>query len=165
MNWRLALAICFYRDWIRSHCSCRERAHRGEPEGGPRCSEKAGRTGLQIVRYFQEKVLRAHFLHLLVSRKALKSFVVTSAPHELQGTRSQPSVKTCAWLYLPLQQNHVYTNLPLCLFGAGFPSHPEMLLPGLYVLILPQMKRISQLWGCAYFLRWRSSEENSGFRI
>ena len=41
---------------------------------------KTGRTSLQIVRYFQEKILWAKFLHLLISRKALKSLMVTSAP-------------------------------------------------------------------------------------
>ena len=41
---------------------------------------KTGRTGLQIVRYFQEPILWAQFLNLLISRKALKSFMVTSAP-------------------------------------------------------------------------------------
>ena len=41
---------------------------------------KTGKTGLQIVRYFQEPILWAHFLYLLLSRKALKSFMVMSAP-------------------------------------------------------------------------------------
>ena len=36
-------------------------------------------AGLQVVRYFQ-KILSLRFLHLLVSRKALKSF--TSAPRD-----------------------------------------------------------------------------------
>ena len=34
------------------------------------------RTGLQIVRYSQEHFLWTQFLHLLISRKALKSFMV-----------------------------------------------------------------------------------------
>ena len=41
-----------------------------------------GRTGLQGVRYFQENILCAQFLHLLTCRKALKSFTVSSAPHD-----------------------------------------------------------------------------------
>ena len=36
---------------------------------------KTGRTGLQIVRSFQEKIL----LHLLIPRKTLASLMVTSA--------------------------------------------------------------------------------------
>ena len=41
---------------------------------------KTGRTGLQIVIYFQELILQAQFLHLLLSRKALIPFTVTSVP-------------------------------------------------------------------------------------
>ena len=37
--------------------------------------EKTGRTGLQIVRYFQEMILWAQFLHFLISRKALKALM------------------------------------------------------------------------------------------
>lgn len=44
---------------------------------------KTGRTGLWIFRYFQE-VLWIQFLHLLVSRKALKCFLVTSAAYDQQ---------------------------------------------------------------------------------
>ena len=36
---------------------------------------KTGRTGLQIIRSFQEKIL----LHLLIPRKTLTSLMVTSA--------------------------------------------------------------------------------------
>ena len=43
---------------------------------------KTGRTGLQIVRYFQELILWAQFFYLPISRKALKSFMVTTAPHD-----------------------------------------------------------------------------------
>ena len=44
------------------------------------CSRETGGTGLQIVRYFQELVSRSQFLHLLMSRKALNPFLMTSAP-------------------------------------------------------------------------------------
>ena len=37
---------------------------------------KTGRTGLQVVRYFQEQILCVQFLYLLISRKAPKSFMV-----------------------------------------------------------------------------------------
>ena len=43
---------------------------------------KTGKTGLQIVRYSKELILWAQFLYLLISRKALKSSVVTTAPHD-----------------------------------------------------------------------------------
>ena len=52
---------------------------------GTLCSERGGgetgRTGLQIVRYFQEPILWTQFLYLLIFRKALKSFMMTTAPH------------------------------------------------------------------------------------
>ena len=41
---------------------------------------KTSRTGLQIVRYFQEKILWVQSLPLLIPRKALKSHMETSAP-------------------------------------------------------------------------------------
>ena len=44
--------------------------------------EKPGKTGLQIVRYSQELVLWAQLLCLLISRKALKSFMVKTAPRD-----------------------------------------------------------------------------------
>ena len=42
---------------------------------------KAGRIGLQIGRYFQ-KILWAELLHLFISSKVPKSFMVMSAPHD-----------------------------------------------------------------------------------
>ena len=45
---------------------------------------KTGRTGLQIVRYFQELIQWAQFLHLLISRKALKFFMVMTVSHDRQ---------------------------------------------------------------------------------
>ena len=41
--------------------------------------EITGRIGVQIVRYFQDLILWAQFLHL-ISRKTLNSFLVTSTP-------------------------------------------------------------------------------------
>ena len=40
---------------------------------------KTGRTGLQIVKSFQEKILWSQFLHLLIPRETLTSLMVTSA--------------------------------------------------------------------------------------
>ena len=48
------------------------------------CSGKIGRIGLQIFIYFQEKILWIQFLHLLISRKALTSFMVISASQDYQ---------------------------------------------------------------------------------
>ena len=44
--------------------------------------EKTGRPGLQIVRYFWEKILWALLLHLPITRKTLKSFAVMSTPRD-----------------------------------------------------------------------------------
>ena len=41
--------------------------------------KKSGRTGLQIVRSFQEKILESQFLHLLIPKKTLTSLTVKSA--------------------------------------------------------------------------------------
>ena len=43
---------------------------------------KTGRTGLQIVSYFQEPILWAQILYFPVSRKALKSFMVTAVSRD-----------------------------------------------------------------------------------
>ena len=44
------------------------------------CFRKTGGTGLWIVRCFQELILWSTSLHLLISRKALKPFMLTSSP-------------------------------------------------------------------------------------
>ena len=43
---------------------------------------KTGRPGLQIVRYFQKKILWVQFLYLLISRRAVTSFMVKTAHHD-----------------------------------------------------------------------------------
>ena len=48
----------------------------GEQKWGTLWSGKTGWTGLQIVRYSQELILWAQFLYLLISKKALKLFMV-----------------------------------------------------------------------------------------
>ena len=68
-------------------------------------------------RHFQEMILGTQFLHLLISRKAQKSFTVTSAPHDWQKTFMRLAENFCkkkggAWLYvLPLHQNHSSRSL------------------------------------------------------
>ena len=96
---------------------------------------KTGKTGLQIVRYFQKLILWAQFLYLLISRKALKSFMVTTVSRDWQ----KASAKICAWLHVfPLYQNHTSTDLsPMtfrevsqsylgcCLQGCSLPFAPN----------------------------------------
>ena len=101
---------------------------------------KTGRIGLQIVRHFQESILWAQFLYLLISRKALKPFIVTAVPCDQQ----KPSAKICAWLHvLPFMEiTHILT----------FPFYSlQQFLRAIWgavsqakVLILPQIKLNSQ---------------------
>ena len=82
VTWRLALTICLYMYWTTAAASPQhplKGAQGGDQDWGALCSRKTGRTDHQIVRYFQE-ILWAQFLYLLMSRKALKSFMVTCAP-------------------------------------------------------------------------------------
>ena len=85
VNWRLALVICLSVDWTMEPLQLLDPQHPlkwaqgGDQQWGTLCSREIGRTGLPIVSYFQEEILWAQFLHLLVSRKALKSFLVTSS--------------------------------------------------------------------------------------
>ena len=44
--------------------------------------QATGRTAFQIVRYSQKLILLVHFFYLLISRKALKTFMVTIVSHE-----------------------------------------------------------------------------------
>ena len=85
VNWSLALAIYHLplESWATAAADPQhslKRAQGNDQKWGTLCSEKTGRTGLQIVRYFQKKTLWAQFLHLLISGKALKSFMGRSAP-------------------------------------------------------------------------------------
>ena len=96
--------------------------------------EKTGRTGLQtdIFRRFYDP----KSLHFLISRKALKSLMVTSAPPDYQ----QTSAKKCAWLHVPPFTKIIYnTDLPCYLFRAvpqGYLRYHSLAI----VLILPPIK-------------------------
>ena len=77
-------------------------------------------------RYFQKKILWAQFLHLLISRKALKSFMAMTAPHHEQ----KPSAKCmCLIACIPLRQNHIFTDLSPYFFGAVSQSYLKCYLP------------------------------------
>ena len=113
-----------------------------------------GRTGLQIVRYFQEQISWAQFLYLPKFRKALKSFTVMTVPCDWQKASpdyQKPSGKIHTWLHVfSLHQNFIHTDL--------FPTSLEHFLRAIWsavswdaVLILPQIKLNLQLSGCAFF--------------
>ena len=54
---------------------------------------KAGRTGLQMVRYFQEPILRAQFWYLLICRKAVKSFMAMTVHLILMNCTTSGSIE------------------------------------------------------------------------
>ena len=105
-------------------------------KGGTLCSGQGGGgeddwQNWSSERDFQEAILWAQYLYLLKSRKALKSFMVTTAPYDLAETfmtlaetfmtlaEDFCKKNICAWLHVfPLHQNHLYTDLRLSLFGA-----------------------------------------------
>ena len=140
-------------------CSCwppapLEGAQDGEQKWGTLCSPKPGRTGLQIVRYSQELIFWAQFLYLLVSRKALKSFMVMTVSHDRQKRHetSRNFLKNKhAWLHvLPLHQNCMYTVLLLYVFGTVSQSCLRCCLLGCSPRIAPDKTFNSWLW-CAFF--------------
>ena len=132
-------------------CSCwppapLEGAHDGEQKWGTFCSPKPGRTGLQIVRYSQELIFWAQFLYLLVSRKALKSFMVMTVSHDRQKRHetSRNFLKNKhAWLHvLPLHQNWMYTVLLLLSLEQSLRAVWGA-VSWAAVLILPQIKLLT----------------------
>ena len=90
-------------------------------------------------------IIWAQFLHLLISKKALKSLLVTSAPQDKQ--KSSKKI-IHAWLHiLTVHQNHIYVDLP-----HPPPASLEQFLRDIWdavfqaiVLISPPIKLNSQL--------------------
>ena len=132
-------------------CSCwppapLEGAQDGEQKWGTLCSLKPGRTGLQIVRYSQELIFWAQFLYVLVSRKALKSFMVMTVSHDRQKRHetSRNFLKNKhAWLHvLPLHQNCMYTVLLLLSLEQSLRAVWGA-VSWAAVLILPQIKLLT----------------------
>ena len=116
--------------------------------------EKTGKTGFQIVRYFQKLILWAQFLYLLKSRKALKSFMVSTVSHDFMRLAEvfwKTYVLDC--MYFP------FTKITCILIS---PRHPlEQFLRAIWgavswsaVLILPPIKLNLQLSCCAIFFNW-----------
>ena len=82
-----AFAICLWGDWTLCCCSYQQDLQH-HPRGiqgrdwGTLSSRESGRTGLSIVRYFQELISWSQSLYLFMSRESLNPFIVTSAPHD-----------------------------------------------------------------------------------
>ena len=128
VTYKLALAICLYNDQTMSCYSCWPsntlwKEFRMEIRNEALCAlGKTSRTGLQILRYFQEVILWAWFLHLLIPRKVLKCFMVSlllMTSSNLHGNSRILLQKKCASLHILLfHPNHIYTDFPSYLFGA-----------------------------------------------
>ena len=96
-------------------------------------------------QYSQELILWAQFLYILISRKALKSFMVTivsGVSHEAEASWDQQKFSTkflCVWLHVfPLCQNHICTVLsPLPLWNS-LSEFTEVLSSGLQSLFCPK---------------------------
>ena len=87
----------------------------GEEKWSVLCSGKTDRTGPQIVRSFQELVLWAQFLYLLLSRKALKSFMVMiiSCDYQKLHETSRLSIKyALACTYSPFTKITYMLSIP-----------------------------------------------------
>ena len=98
---------------------------------------ETGRAVLQIVKYLQEPILWIQPLYLLISRKALKTlhsdicFSRLAISFMRLAETCKKKKKKSAWLHVfPLHQNHIYTDLPLCPFGAVSQSYLKCCLPG-----------------------------------
>ena len=82
VTYKLALAIYLYKLRATAATDLQHplKGAQGADQGwGTLCSEKNWQNRSSD-RYFQETISWAQFLHLLISRKALKSFTMTSAP-------------------------------------------------------------------------------------
>ena len=105
-----------------------KRVQGGEQKWGILCSGKNWQNRSSD-RYFQEPILGTQFFYLLIPRKALKSFMVMSAPCDQQ----KPSEKnTCLIARTPpLPKSHIYWPSPLPLWSS-FSKLPGVLSLGLW---------------------------------
>ena len=128
-----SFAICLCGDWTLCCCSCWPST---PPVGSPGWRSgktqlalwKTGRTGLQIVRYFQELILWAQFLHLLISRKVVNSFMVTSVPQDQQNLLQKHVLDHVNFPFIYITYVLVFT---LRLLGSSFSELSEVLSPSL----------------------------------
>ena len=124
------------------------------------CSQgKTSSTGPQIVRWSQELILWAQFLYLLISRKALKSSMLTNVPCDYQ----KPSAKRYC-MYSPFTK---ITYL-LIFFTASGEQFLSVIWGAVYwaiVLILPQIKHHLQLSHCVFSFFFYSTAKHTLTKI
>ena len=94
--------------------------------GGGNCQDRASH------RYFPEPILRAQFLNLPVSGKALQSPMVTPVPRDAQAfTRPVETFRenTCALACIPFTRITWILTVPLLLGAGGLPGYSPRFAP------------------------------------
>ena len=142
-NWHLLQLLIFNTLW----------KFRVESRNEAVCAlEIPGRTGLQVVRYFQKPILWYQFMYRLVSRKVRKSFMVMSAPCDYQypsQKEQKPSAKKACLIACthPSPKLHIYwpSSLPL---GEVTQSYLRRCLPSCSPHIAPNETWLTTLMLC-----------------
>ena len=115
-------------------------------EWGTLCSRETSGSGPSTARYFQELISWSQSLHLLISRKELNPFTVTSAPCDLR----KPFVKQALdCTELPFTKILHADLPPLLLWSSLWELRGAVSWAA--VFILPQRKLNSQLACCDCF--------------
>ena len=157
-NWRLALVICLYKDWIMSHCSCwpsttPERAQGRHQEWGRHSVLwENGTTSLHIdiFRHLEPNSCISSYLerHQNPSWKHLLLMISTN----LQETSSKRLWNMCLIACTsPLHQNHIHTYIPPYLFGRVFQSYLKCCLPDHSPHFTPNKTYLTTLRLCIFF--------------
>ena len=127
-----------------------ERAQGGEQECGTQSSAETGRTGLQIVRYFQEFYEPSSYISSYLEKHDILHGNVCSSWLAVTITRLAANFcKMRAWLHVPPPSPKSYTDISPCLSGAVFQSDASWGI----IFILPQIKLNSPLLSYAYFFK------------
>ena len=93
--------------------------------------------------------LRSLSLHLLISREALNSFMVTLDPHDYEKIFCKMSD---SWYWTPPSPKPCILTFPCCHFGAVSQSYLRCCLPGCSPHFAPKLN--SQLSSCTSFFSW-----------
>ena len=108
--------------------------------------ENTGRTGLQIVGHFQEPLLWGSCISLYLEKHKnpswWKLFLLTS--------RNLMEIYVLDYMYFPLHQNHIYTDLPPSVSLKQSLIAIWSAVSQAAVLILPKIKLNWQLLCCTF---------------
>ena len=128
----------------------------GEQNWGTLCSGENWQNR-SVDRYFQELILWVQFLYLLISRNALKFFMVMTIPCDYQ----ESSAKNM-WLVActpPSPKLHISWPSPLPLWS-NFSKLSEMLSPKLHLALISSPKKLNlQLSHCSFISRYSEQKE------